>query len=336
MKRIPGLAEYVKRPVYRQALGLPERVTETYSFLAQGEYNANYVFTHPFTGQKLMLRVNCGSQMHLPDQIGYEYRALRMLASTGRTPEALYMDGSRKYLDYGVLVMKFLPGHPLDYRTETLLAAEILADIHSAEEPPEDTAFLLHPAAPFQAILKECREMAAHYFVSPLADAEKCRKIEYLLQRGESMAAEIAAPVSRCINTELNSTNFLINGAEGPNYLVDWEKPILGDPAQDLGHFLAPTTTFWKSNVIFDGDTERAFLRRYLAAVDGRYDTAGLRERVGAFIPITCLRGIAWCAMAWVEYRKPGRTLRNESTARKLDQYLDTAFLENIRRRYFD
>ena len=58
-------------------------------------------------------------------------------------------------------------------------------------------------------------------------------------------------PVYRCcINTELNSTNFLINGGTYDNFLIDWEKPLYGDPAQDLGHFLAPTTTFWKTDVI--------------------------------------------------------------------------------------
>lgn len=335
MERIPGLADYVRQPSYRQALGLPERVTETYTFLAQGEYNVNYRFTHPVTGQALLLRVNCGSQMHLPRQIDYEYQALRLLERTGRTPRALYADGSLTHLDRGVLVMEFLPGRALDYPTETLRAAALLADVHSAETTAAETDFLVHPAAPLNAILSECREMASHYFDSPLADADKCRRIEAMLRQGEAMAAETGAPVQRCINTELNSTNFLMNPA-GRDYLVDWEKPILGDPAQDLGHFLAPTTTFWKTDVILDEEDEKAFLRRYLDAVDGRFDTAGLEERVAAFIPVTCLRGITWCAMAWVEYQQPRRALRNESTARKLEQYLDTAFLERIRRRYLN
>ncbi len=45
-----------------------QEVTERYQMLAQGEYNRNYVFTHPVTGKKLVLRVNCGSQMHLRHQ----------------------------------------------------------------------------------------------------------------------------------------------------------------------------------------------------------------------------------------------------------------------------
>ena len=115
MDSIKGLKEYVRHPFYREALGLPEEVTERYEMLAQGEYNRNYVFTHPVTGKKLVLRVNCGSQMHLRHQIEYEFHALKLLESSGRTPKPFYVDGSLEYLDHGIMVMEFLPGTTLDY-----------------------------------------------------------------------------------------------------------------------------------------------------------------------------------------------------------------------------
>ncbi len=49
MERTGGLKEYVRSERYREALGLPEKITETYELLAQGEYNRNYVFCHPAT-----------------------------------------------------------------------------------------------------------------------------------------------------------------------------------------------------------------------------------------------------------------------------------------------
>ena len=98
MERIKGLNEYVKNEKYRKALNLPNEQEEEYTMLAQGEYNINYSFTHPKTGKKLLLRVNCGSQMHLENQIGYECHALQLLEASGRTPKVLYVDGSRKFL----------------------------------------------------------------------------------------------------------------------------------------------------------------------------------------------------------------------------------------------
>ena len=92
------------------------------------------------------------------------------------------------------------------------------------------------------------------------------------------------SPYRCCINTELNSTNFLIGGENKPNYLIDWEKPLLGDPAQDLGHFLAPTTTFWKTDVILSAEEMDRFLEIYLKCVEDRFDTEGLKERTKVFL----------------------------------------------------
>lgn len=344
MDRIKGLGNLIRSPEYRRALSLPDEVSEEYSLLAQGEYNVNYSFTHPVDGRKLLLRVNCGSQMHLEDQIGYEYRALKMLYGSGRTPEVFYLDGSRKYLDHGILVMEELHGHPLDYVTKLDIAAEILADIHSLKVPesmiPEagdisGRRALIAPEDPLGAILEECEQMASKYMESPLGDPMTKNHIRELLDtawdlKNASNLIAAKSPYRCCINTELNSTNFLINGRGKRNYLIDWEKPLYGDPAQDLGHFLAPTTTFWKTDVILNEEAMDAFVQAYISWVDGRFDTSGIAERTRLFTTITCLRGITWCAMAWVEYRTPGRTLTNESTARKLDQYLDEEFLNRI------
>lgn len=335
MDRIPGLRDYIRLPRFRQALDIPAGAALAPRLLAQGEYNINYAFAHPVTGQKLVLRVNAGSQMHLADQIGYEYNALRLLERSGRTPRALYVDGSREDLPYGVMVMEFLPGRALDYRRDMDAAAACLADIHSVPvEGP--SSGLLAPQDPLDAILDECEQMVQTYYRSPLADAAVRGRIERLLAAGHAKAAAARAMGGHrcCINTELNSGNFLINGPGQPSYLVDWEKPLYGDPAQDLGHFLAPTTTFWKTDVILSPEEMDAFTARYRQAA-GRFDTDSLAEKLALFIPITCLRGVTWCAMAWVQYQQPDRLIRNEDTFRKMEAYLDESFLEMIERRYF-
>lgn len=332
MERIKGLNEYVKNEKYRKALNLPNEQEEEYTMLAQGEYNINYSFTHPKTGKKLLLRVNCGSQMHLENQIGYECHALQLLEASGRTPKVLYVDGSRKFLDHGVLVMEYLPGKALDYHTDLKYAAECLADIHSVRIPESESG-LIRPENPLIAILEECEEMVKIYMDSPLGKDRMKRKIRDLLDKAWKKAKEFHmedSPYQCCINTELNSTNFLIGGEGKPNYLIDWEKPLFGDPAQDLGHFLAPTTTFWKTDVILKEEEIENFLNEYLKYVRARFDITGLKERTKVFMEITCLRGITWCAMAWVQYQQPDKLIINESTYRKLEDYLSDGFLEKI------
>ena len=317
------LASYIKSEAFLSLLGLPAGTELVFSLLGQGEYNINYVFSHPLTGQKLVLRINTGSQMHLDNQIEYEFSALRHLIPSGRTPKPLLCIPEKK-----LLVMEWLPGTALDYRTDMAVAAGILADIHSVPVPKN--CGLIRPAAPAKAIYEECLEMVQHYFDWDEADPAVTGLLRQLIEEIGRLPLEAPSAAPVCIvNTELNSGNFLID-REGPSHLVDWEKPLLSEPAQDLGHFLAPTTTFWKTDVILTPEEVKDFTAKYIAAVDGRMDCSTLAVRLPLFFTVTCLRGVTWCAMAYREYCQPGRELRNEDTFRKLKAYLEPAFLRNL------
>ena len=88
--KAPEILRRIAEPSYREALALGTEVREEYHFLASGEYNENFVFTHPDTGKKYVLRVNHGSQMQLERQISYEAHALSLLEKSGRTPKLYY------------------------------------------------------------------------------------------------------------------------------------------------------------------------------------------------------------------------------------------------------
>lgn len=350
MRAEQEIYSYAKGKPYREALGLPDELNEEYIVLAQGEYNKNYLFTHPVSGKKLVLRVNFGSQMHLNHQIEYEATALRLIEPSGRTPKVHYVDESDDAPGSGVLVMDYLSGRALDYTNDEELkaAAKCLADIHSVridekdttdaapDDIPADAARLIAPRGSMKAVLSECEQMLAVYMESDSAPEDKKNRLRTLLDSAWRLAEkEEDTPYKCCINTELNSTNFLVDCSRKKPFvrLIDWEKPLYGDPAQDLAHFLAPTTTFWKTDVIFDDETTERFIDSYINAADRRLDTSGLRERTLAMIPITCLRGMTWCAMAWVQYRDADKELVNESTAEKLDDYLSMEFISDIEKR---
>ncbi len=215
--------------------------------LGQGEYNINYVFYSKAYKKKLVLRIATDSQMDLDNQIQYEYKALELLKNTNRTPKPIYYDDSKKLIPFGFLVMEYLPGKPLDYKRDLKIAAEILGDIHN--EPIPEKNHLLRPENPIGAIYEESLRMFEKYKTSKYADKETRARIEYLLEKGRNIK-NLDLGNRTIINTELNSGNFLINGEGQNNYLVDWEKPLYGYPAQDLGHFLTPTTTLWKTDII--------------------------------------------------------------------------------------
>ena len=326
-----ALRAYIRSGDFLEPLRLPAGTELALSPLGQGEYNLNYSFLHPETGQRLVLRLNTGSQMHLDRQIEYEFSALQALLPSGRTPRPLFCDGSRSILLYGVLVMEWLPGRALRYETDLETAAEILSDIHALPVPPD--CALLSPASPARSIYEECLAMAERYLTWDRADPTAARLLEALIREIGQLPLDSGGGPRCMVNTELNSGNFLIN-EETRSYLVDWEKPLISEAAQDLAHFLAPTTTFWKTDTILDREAAGRFLRAYRRAVNGRFDTGALAHRLPLFFTVTCLRGVSWCAMALREYEEPGRALTNPDTLRKIRAYLSEDFLRHILENY--
>lgn len=317
----------VRSKEYRDGLKLPNEVTETYEMLANGEYNVNLVFTHQITKKKMVLRINEGSQMGLDNQIEYEANVLKFLEKSGRTPKLYYVDSSKKYIDKGILVMEFLDGISLDYKKDLYRATDILVDIHRQEIGKG----LIRASEGFSFILDECESMLKKYLNSEFVIKDKAERLRNLLDKGWKMQ-ECFIPDKRLhkciINTELNSTNFLINNKK--DYLIDWEKAVAGLPAQDIGHFLAPTSTFWKTDIILTEAEIKEFIEKYIEKAEKYFDVTGIRETSFSFIKINCLRGLTWCAMAYVQYKKSNKILINDSTRLKLDAYLSDNFIGKI------
>lgn len=336
MNNIKGLKEYLNNPIFRESLNIPKNSNIDCAKLAQGEYNINYLLIHPITKKKLVLRINSSSQMHLDNQIKYEYDALKFLEISNHTPKAIFLDDSKKHLDFGLLIMEFLEGKSLNYKKDLEIAAISLADIHSLDA--SNNKKLLSPKNPLKAILEECNTMFGIYLNSPIGDKYIKNQIIRLLKCGEEKLTYQGEYKGYrcCINTELNSSNFLVNGLNKSNYIIDWEKPLLGNPIQDLGHFLAPTTTFWKTDIILNNSEIDYFVDKYIKAVNNRFSIENLKDSLDLYIAITCLRGITWCAMAWVQYKDNSKLIKNNDTFIKLESYLNKEFLDNIEKTFFN
>ena len=306
---------------------------EEFTLLGQGEYNINYIFNSKSYNKKLVLRIATDSQMDLENQIRYEYEALKLLNKTNRTPKPIYCDDRKELIPYGFLVMEYLPGRHLDYKKDLKFAAKALADIHN--EPVSKTNHLLKPENPIEAIYEESLNMFETYRTSKYMDIDTKDTIEYLLERGRNIKT-IDIGKRTIINTELNSGNFLINGEEDNNYLVDWEKPLYGYPAQDLGHFLTPTTTFWKTDIILSREEISSFIRFYCKKSNQYKDEEELWNSVKNYLSMNCLRGITWCAMAYVDYQNPNKLISNNYTYEKIKSYLSKEFLNMIKEEYLN
>lgn len=298
--------------------------------LAQGEYNLNYQVRQ--NGQDWGLRVNMRSQIQREDQIVYEYNALCLLAASGVLPRAYFVDDSRAHFPYGVLGMEYLSGEALADRRDLEAAAQLFARVHSVRVAGENP--LIHEAHPLTMTYEECVRLLPVYLESPLADpALRDYLVEVLAWAAEARQQEayfLADPWPCIINTEVNSGNFITNRARGTLHLVDWEKPLWGDPSQDLSHFSVPTTTLWKTDYQMSVADKCVFLDAYRAAGPNAHLRDTVIERVHLRDPFSCLRGISWSAMAWVTYQTGAHAVRNADTFRKVSAYLDLSFVRSL------
>ena len=301
--------------------------------LAQGEYNMNFLVKQ---GQMAwVLRINTGSQINLsgPDQITYEFKTLRLLEPAGVTPMPYFLDNSMKILPCGILGMAYIEGEHLNYQHDLAEAARVMAQYHQLIIP-EDQIHLIREQQPLSLTYQRCVDMLQVYLDSDQADINLCSYLLDILDWAEEArhleSYFINDPWNCIINTEVNNTNWIIDRDAGTSYLADWEKPLWGDPSQDLSHFRVPTTTLWKTDYRMSEDDKSAMMCAYKDVLIDPHLSDTIEERTRLLDPFNCLRGISWCAMAWIQYQRGDHMLKNIDTFRKLSMYVDINFVRSI------
>lgn len=288
-------------------------------FHSQGEYNANFIFDQ----DRKLLRIAMGSQMHLDQQIAYEYYAIKGLQPSGSVVEVFDLVDHHPLLGEGFLTEAFVEGRSLNYHTDLDIAARLLAGVHQVDE--KTIPHLIRADQPFQVMMDEFQSMFQHYRDWERKDPVVLAKVEAMLQSLKKYDLNQAIQDPCVINTELNSGNFIVN-PEGDSYIIDWEKPLVGDREQDLGHFLAPTTTLWKTDVLLGFDEVMAFVDQYDSYADQQVD----RKKLVQYLQFTCLRGITWCAMAYTQYVDEVKEGRDDQTFQVIQRFINLDFLEAI------
>ena len=304
----------------KEDLLLAETGYNNIKLLGAGEYNINFTFDDG--DLKKVLRINMKSQMNLENQIEYEYETLQLLKDSGVTPKPYDLVTQTNLLPYKYLTMEFLKGRPLNYQIDMYIAAYLLSKVHNT---PYGDNNLINAANPFQLMFDECKQMAGEYLVWDKADEKVSSYINRFLEKCLTLIPEKYSIANPCIvNTELNSGNFLIGEGKEDSYVIDWEKALIGECEQDLAHFLAPTTTFWKTDIILSETEINEFLETY-----GNYRNFD-RKRFERYLIFNCLRGVTWCSMAFRQYSENDKMLMDDTTFKKIASYIELEFLEKV------
>lgn len=223
-------------------------------------------------------------------------------------PHVFHVDSEPGIDGHGVLAMEFCQGRHLDFPApgDVACAARMLADIHAVD--PVRRQVLARPEDPLRAQLEECRRLFAGYRNTPFESVQVASFVERFFERAEHVAIAAGSPAGsgHVLNTEAVSDHFLIpEDAPDDGHMVDWEKPVVGEVAQDVAYFLAPTTTIWSTDFVFTAEERDAFVHTYWQAVGGRFARGDFEARYAAYLMSNCLRGVTWSCNAWVEYHDP-------------------------------
>jgi thiamine kinase-like enzyme len=297
------------------------RDVDSIQFLAAGEYNENY--TVSASGRNYVFRINHDTQLNIGNQIEYEFNVLKSLELSGVTPKPYFYDLHPEELDGGVLLMQYIPGVPLDYGKDSEKAACVFASVHS--QPCNDNLIL--QKQPVYDIARESLWLLNKYKNHPLKDARK-RLLSYhddIIKLAKNTEALFSDEPLCVVNTEVNSKNFIIQKDRG--FLVDWEKGVISSRYQDLGHFLVPTTTLWKSDFTFDKEQKKKFLMSYAGylkknEVHPLPRVSELLEKTMILEKTILLRALSWCLMAYYEYVEKDRKLKDTTTFERIRMYL--------------
>ncbi len=339
-------------------------------FLAQGEYNVNFIISSTYIfeqnddyckknigrnnqrtknqstkkqesesserceGKKYVLRINTGSQIESDNQIKYEFDAISYLEQSGVTPKVYYLDDTKSEIEYGLLIMEFLPGRHLDYYNDMEKAGELIAKVHRV--PIVGAGSFIVEEKIFSDRIAEGTRLLKDVWESKRISGDVKlffeKFLNWAIENEKNQKYFLDNPWMVINNTELNSGNFLIN-AEGKSYIIDWEKPVISDPCQDITQFLAKTTTLWKTDYILNEDDEQKFYNSYIKTLGEDKD---IKERVRLYTPYLYLRALSWCAYAYLEYTKEeGRDIKNMDTFRTIESFIQLDFMKELLSPYF-
>ena len=330
---LPKISNYLLRAKSIQVPGWSTRATFGLEVLAQGEYHLNYLIRQG--GLKWVLRVSTGSQYGLSKQaqIAYEFQTLSLLEPLGIAPIPYFIDNSLSELPFGMLGMQYLPGQSLNYKKDLANAARLFSIYHQIQTDSKP-GFLIPEEKPLSLAFERSLEKLQVYFQSDLANPTLVSYLKEVLNWAEQTKSQekyfLQDPWHTIINTEVNCSNWIINCKADSIHLVDWEKPLWGDPSRDLSHFLVPTTTLWKSNYRITEEDRNQFITAYKSEIRVTHLRDTIEERICLHDPFNCLRAIAWCAKTQAEYSLGRKLITNQDTIKTISRYLEIDFVRSL------
>ena len=243
------------------------------------------------------------------------------------TPTTFFLDDSTTFFEYGVLIMQYIEGRPLEYKKDLQEAAKIFGTIHSLDTNKIDTSSFLKCENIVEDSLSRSTKYLDGFLKSNKLDVDVKLKITDFLewaQKNKRHGSYFKKDAWNTINnTQPHAKNFIISDRKRKGFLIDWEKPILSDPSVDLAYFLSPLSTFMTSDYIFTEDERDNFFKTYIMYLD-RYDR-DIIERVKIYTPFLYLELLSKLVNKFINIE-----CSEDLEYKRLKQIVNTDFIDRL------
>jgi len=258
--------------------------------MTPGAYNLNY---HFMINQKdFIFRINIEQQSGLTNQIKYEYKILKFLASHSIAPKAYHIDDTKNFFNFDILIEEFLDGPYLIFEEAQIIeVAKLLVNLHSLAL---DNMRFITWEDPLRCTFDFVKEDLNNY-------AQKKNSNKTLINLSNKLMAKSKPLIDAKRNmfradslnhTDMACDNF-IKTSEGLR-LIDWEKPRVDDCSYDICCFISEPAQRWCSLKVMNAEEQNKFFQTYVRISGKNADL--LWEKVKIREPLISLHWILWGA----------------------------------------
>jgi thiamine kinase-like enzyme len=290
-----------RKKIERYVRGLPPEVLGAQNIesvevleMTPGAYNLNYHVR--VNDREFIFRVNIEQQSGLPNQIEYEFKALKFLEGHHVAPKVYYYDDTRERFDFGILIEEYLEGPYLSLESEEIPEiAGLLVRLHSL-------ALVEGPWIVWKDPLVDNYEQARRDLINYEAKETAEKKVISLAKRLLAKTAPLTKKYRHLFRPDgMNHTDVvrdnIIKTSEGMR-LIDWEKPRIDDCTYDLGCFLCEPAQLWCTHLspkVLTREERENFLKAYVR-LSGKKEEGLLLEKVRIREPLIALHWVLWGA----------------------------------------
>lgn len=314
-----------------EVLGLERIESVDVAGMSPGAYNLNYKVD--VNDSRFIFRVNVDQQSGLPNQVEYEFNALKFLEGHGIAPYVYHLDDTRGFFDYGILIEEYLSGPHLTFEgDEVLHIADLLVRLHSLD--PGGMPWVVWDDPLMDTYEQARRDLEAY--------KGKATPEEGVIRLAAAVLSETRSRIddyrelyrADCVNhTDVVRDNF-VKSPRGLR-LIDWEKPRIDDASYDLGCFLSEPAQLWCTHLserTLSREEKREFLVIY-ADLSGQ-DFGLLSEKVMIREPLISLHWVLWGAIKLCDlrdqYTAPELVQVHEDKRRRYERIADPRNIEKI------